>query len=97
MDTKHLMTITKAEGVQMIELDVRLFWYSYTIQVCPRDTVEVFYVKTFVSWIEEYHCMPFVHTGRINYNVAFLSPNEYHPCRKRVDCAIFGGQDPFRV
>lgn len=81
MDTKHLMPITKAERVQMVELDIRLFRYSDTIQVCPRDTVEVLHVKTFVTWIEEYHRMPFVHTGRINYNVTFLSPNEYHPCR----------------
>lgn len=80
VDTKHLMPITEAERIQMVELDVRLFRYSNTIQVCPCDTVEVLHMKAFVTRVEEYHCMPFVHASRINYDVAFLTPNEYHPC-----------------
>lgn len=79
MDTKHFMAITEAKRIQMVELDIRLFWYSCTIQICPCDAVQVLHMKAFVTWVEEYHCMPFVHTGRINYDVALLTANEYHP------------------
>lgn len=81
----------------MVELDVGLFRYSHAIQVGPRDTVEVLHVKTFVARVEEYYGVPLVYTGRVNQDVTFLAPNEYHPCRQWVNGAIFGGQDPFGV